>query len=264
MNGYPPPSPFDAERLLNETFLDDVEIHPRLESTNDRALSLVEHGLPAAHLIIAESQLSGRGRGENRWWAESGALTFSLVVTVDRRRWPTERWPRIALTAGLAVCEALAEVVPVTDLGLKWPNDVFLASRKVCGILVEVPRGSVDRLVIGIGLNVNNSLQGAPAELQQRATSLIDYSGREHDLNDLLIGIINHTEALLFAEDQTDESLWNRWQSFCLLQGKTVALTSGSEEIIGSCQGLDPDGALILHTAAGPRHIYSGVVTRFD
>src|SRR5688572_15119912 len=102
----------DVKRILAETSARHVESHEELGSTNDRARELAaDESLETPLLVIAERQTAGRGRGANRWWAGTGSLTFSLVLSAERWKLPAARWPTIALTAGLAVCEAVDELL---------------------------------------------------------------------------------------------------------------------------------------------------------
>src|SRR5438034_451345 len=110
--------------------------------------------------------MAGRGRGTNRWWSADGALTFSLVLEAPQERLPMSRWPQVALVAGVAVCEALERMAPRAEMRVKWPNDVYLAGRKICGILSESVPARRDRIVVGIGVNVNNRVQGSGFRVQ--------------------------------------------------------------------------------------------------
>jgi BirA family biotin operon repressor/biotin-[acetyl-CoA-carboxylase] ligase len=259
MNEHPVIDPFRVER---ETFVAEAEVHAELASTNDRALRLANTAAQLPRLIVALRQTAGRGRGANRWWAGDGALTFSLLL--DAARLPLERWPQISLTAGGAVCAALTAFLPTADVRLKWPNDVYVDGRKACGILVEVPPApATGRIVIGIGLNVNNSLDEAPPDVRARATSLIDVTGTTHDMTDVLIAILQRLDADLAALGVSDTGLPARWRRLCLLSGRSVALHDGTRSIAGTCLGIDDDGALLLQTEAGPRRFFGGVVEAF-
>ncbi len=223
-------------------------------------------------LILAGAQSAGRGRGLNRWWSDAGALTFSLVfdphADQQSRGAPvlgSERWPRIALAAGVALCDVLLELSPHVPCGLKWPNDVLLAGKKVSGILVEVPPApppSPRRLVLGMGINVNNSLSSAPREVQATGTSLSDAAGAVFDVTDVLIAWLNRFADHLRALAVADPGLAERWQSLCALSGKSIELQSGNRTIRGTCRGIDTDGALLVDTAAGPERLYAGVLVR--
>src|SRR5262245_30735712 len=129
---------FDLGRIESCGLVARIDYHESIGSTSDRAIELGvldESELPL--LVLAESQTAGRGRGVNRWWSAEGALTFSLVLQAPCERLPPDRWPQVALVAGVAVCEALEGLVPQAEVRVKWPNDVYLGSGKVCGILCE-------------------------------------------------------------------------------------------------------------------------------
>lgn len=272
----------NLDRLRRHPFLTRVDWHAVLPSTNDRALELAAlESLETPLLILSDEQTAGRGRAANRWWSQRGALTFSLVLepgadrgvldspsSAETMRLPllrTDHWPRVALTAGLALCESLAQLVPHLDFGLKWPNDVLLAGKKLAGILVEIPpvRPPVPRrLVLGMGVNVNNSLADAPAEIQATGTSLCDAGGLEFDSTELLLGWLTQFASNLqaLAADQTD--LATRWQARCVLTGKQIALQTGERELTGLCRGIEADGALLLDTPAGRERLYAGTLVR--
>ena len=143
--------------------LAEVLIHKEeTESTNDDLKALVAEGdVPEGTVVMAERQTSGRGRKGAEWFcAEGDGLAFSVLV---EPRWPKDRWGWVSLAAGLAVAEALEGFGFAPEI--KWPNDVWLAGRKCCGILVEAPG---EQVVVGVGLNVNGS--EFPGEFE--ATSL--------------------------------------------------------------------------------------------
>jgi BirA family biotin operon repressor/biotin-[acetyl-CoA-carboxylase] ligase len=253
-------SPDDGRRLLATTSLQTVEVHGEVASTNDRAVELAARAdLATPALVLAEQQTAGRGRGRNRWWTGPGALTFSLVLDLRHLALPPAQWPKLSLTVGLAVCEALRELLDPRRPALKWPNDVLVDGRKLCGILVEIPSSQTGRVVVGVGLNVNNSVADAPADVQRRATSLFDETGRPHDRFEVL------TRLLARLDDElgllvSDSDLPARWQPWCWLSGRTVCVENEGLPVHGFCRGIDADGALLLQTSTGLERVYSGVV----
>jgi BirA family biotin operon repressor/biotin-[acetyl-CoA-carboxylase] ligase len=267
------PAPVDLDRIPRASFVKHVEWHDRISSTNDRGMTLAaDPGLATPVLIAAGEQSAGRGRGMNRWWSDAGALTFSLVFDphADQKNrgspaLPADRWPRIALTAGVALCDVLQDLLPHVSTGLKWPNDVLLGGKKVSGILVEVPPAAPPaprRLVIGMGINVNNSIAAAPAELRSTGTSLCDAAGALFDLTELLIAWLNRFAGHLHALAVAEPALPERWQALCALSGKTVELQSGNRSIRGVCRGIDSDGALLVDTGTGRERLYAGLLVR--
>ncbi len=214
-------------------------------------------------LIVAGRQTAGRGRGANRWWSADGALTFSVLLEPEPLGLVTEQWPRTSLCAALAVRDTLADYAPTIECGVKWPNDVFLARRKVSGVLVEAPPrkgAALNRLVIGIGVNVNNSLAGAPDEVQSLATSFVDQVSEIHDVGEVLEAIIARLAENLALLAQNDDELPTRWQRHSLLDGRTVTIDLGTRLVTGYCLGINREGALDLATSLGVEPMVSGVV----
>jgi BirA family biotin operon repressor/biotin-[acetyl-CoA-carboxylase] ligase len=258
-----PANMFDTQEIQQQTFVRQVVHHRQLPSTNDLALQLARAPsteLPA--LVICDQQTAGRGRGRNRWWSADGGLTFSVIV--DARSVSLEHLSRVSLAAGLAVLRGAAPFVPVGGLGLKWPNDVYLGTRKLAGILVEAPAHPPQRLVIGIGINVNNDFQGAPREVCERATSLALDTGRVVSRQEVLLSVLEELAGQLDRLWQGDPSLATDWQQVCILQGRWVEVDAYSHRASGWCQGIDPQGALVLRSDVGMRRFLGGVVCHFQ
>jgi BirA family biotin operon repressor/biotin-[acetyl-CoA-carboxylase] ligase len=259
---------FDLAHLRREATLHSAECHAELGSTNDLAVQRIRQGdIGVPHLILAQRQTAGRGRGTNRWWSASGALTFSLIIDPGRWSLPPARWPALALSAGLAVCDALRPLVPPGTLGLKWPNDVYLAGRKLCGILVELPSQQPPRAVVGVGINVNNSLRDAPPEIRQRATSLYDELGRPTDRCHVLLAWLRAFAARCSWLPTADD-LAEQWRAYCLLSGCNVEIQlappPSATVLRGRCLGIAPDGALLLHDGQQLHRVHSGTVVHFS
>lgn len=254
---------FSLAQIAAESGIAALEFQPEVASTNDWALSLAgdeQRRWPL--LVLTQRQTGGRGRGVNQWWSSEGALTFSLIVDAAALRLPSQRWPQIALASGLAVCEALHAIYPPGVFGLKWPNDVYLSGRKLCGILVEAPahRG---RVVVGIGINVNNSFDAAPPEFQQTATSLYDAASAQFDLSEVLIAVVRQTLVRL-AGLGSGQMLAADFSRYCLLTGCGVQVETGRKRMAGRCQGIDDEGKLLIQTPAGLERIVSGTVVSWE
>lgn len=254
----------DPDRILRETFVRDLEVHEDLTSTNDHALRSAPYLKSTPHLVIARRQQRGRGRGTNEWWSSEGALTFSLIVDVDSNRVPASRWPQFSLATGAGVCAAIEGLLPAAEARLKWPNDVYLNGRKVCGVLVEVPSSVPGRLVIGVGLNVNNPLAEGPAEIQERATALIDVQRSEFEMTDVLSVVLRGIADEYAGIERSDSARGRGWRKRSLLTGRIVTLDDGARTVTGTCLGIEDDGALLLETPAGPQPFYGGVITDFS
>jgi BirA family biotin operon repressor/biotin-[acetyl-CoA-carboxylase] ligase len=255
---------FDLARIAKSGLVRQIDHHQSLGSTSDRALELaVADNPPLPLLVLTERQTDGRGRGASRWQTSTGALTFSLVVDTGDERLPADHRSRVAIVAGLAVCEALAQLAPRAEWHVKWPNDVFANGSKLCGILCESAPGYPQRLVVGIGVNVNNRQRDQ--DLPFAAMALIDLDGLTRDLTDVLIAVLDQFDVAWnklagggFAE------LAAEYRLRCLLTGRTVRVTSGQERILGVCRGIDGRGALVLATETGSRTIVAGSIEAWE
>jgi BirA family transcriptional regulator, biotin operon repressor / biotin---[acetyl-CoA-carboxylase] ligase len=254
------------DHIVAESFVERVEYHEELDSTNSRALQMArdEASLPGVTLILTKHQTAGRGRGENRWWSGPGALTFSLLLSGEHLPLSSGDWPKTSLVAGLAIGEAIEEFVPGERARLKWPNDVYLCGRKVCGILVEATSGDHGMVAIGIGVNVNNSFDKAPDRLDQKAIALRDVAQHEVARVELLVAILWRFESRLRDLGSGDDQWQQHWRQRCLLTGRTVELDAQGGRLVGTCHGIDEGGALVIETNSGLERCLSGVVVRFD
>lgn len=270
MNSEPNRSDLESalDRLATESFVRRVEFRRSIASTNDLAMELAAQAeAETPLLVLAEEQTAGRGRGANRWWSSPGALTFSLILEPAVSHLQPAQWPRVALTTGLSVCEVLRDLVPQAACRLKWPNDVLIDSKKICGILVEVPpcRPPLpQRIVIGVGLNVNNSLTQAPPDVAARATALCDVASANWDRGAVLIDVLRRLEGNLRALGANDPALVERWQQLCALRGRNVEIEFGTRRIRGLCRGIGADGTLQLDTERGREHVAGGVLVSID
>ncbi|MFV0446448.1 MAG: biotin--[acetyl-CoA-carboxylase] ligase [Planctomycetaceae bacterium] len=255
----------DLQQLVGRTFVQQIRALVETESTNSVALAwssqLHPRELPA--LVATEQQTAGRGRGANRWWSAPGALTFSLLIEPAALGLTPDRWPALSLSVGLAIALTVESQLRTADVRLKWPNDVYLNGRKVAGILIESPAAASNRLVIGIGLNVNNSLTHAPDDVRHRAVAMTDVAGSILDRTDLLRRLLVEIEQLLTELAVDSPGLATEWRRHCLLTGRSVVIADSTRTIAGTCLGLDDDGALRVQTGHSVERLFSGVVMDF-
>jgi len=248
----------DGERLRAECspLGWEVRLLAEVDSTNAEAMRLLEAGKTAPCLLLAESQLAGRGRRGRNWVSPFGEnLYYSLALRLDGAQHPLEA---LSLTAGLALLKTLQDM-GLSAAGLKWPNDVLVYGRKVAGILLELSGDPAQlcHLVIGIGINVNRR-EAIPA-IDQPWTSLALELAKQCDRTDLAIRLSRHLQQYLrlhFAKGFA--ALREEWESLHLWQGKQAVLLSGSQSIAGTVLGVDAQGALRMQTAAGERRFSGG------
>jgi BirA family transcriptional regulator, biotin operon repressor / biotin---[acetyl-CoA-carboxylase] ligase len=252
----------DIQTLLARTFLARAEYYPVLDSTQTRARALADEvaagKVLSPALVVADRQTEGRGRASNRWWTGEGSLAFSLLVDPEQFGFPRRAVPRLSLAAGVAIIDALAPRLTDRPPGLHWPNDVYVGSGKLAGILVEVLPGGWH--IVGVGLNSNNTEAEAPEELRATVATLRDLTGHEHDHTELLSAILENLEAAFTQLGQPMESIGERFDLLCRQRGETLTVYQGQQTITGRCAGIAPDGALLLDTAEGRREILSGTL----
>ncbi len=246
---------------MTSTFVRQLEWHDEIGSTNDQALLLADQSwVETPCLIGATRQVSGRGRGANRWWSGEGALTFSVLFDMPQLGIAQIEWPQFSLVTGLSVAETLEVFLPDSTVGLKWPNDVWLAGRKVCGILIEQPDRAPGRLVAGLGWNVNTQFLFAPDDLLAIATSMRDVSGKTFLAEDVLLCFLQRWETNLESLAAGSFDLLAGWNRFCVLRDHRVRVSTGEVDLTGDCHGIAPDGALLVDDGQKSHRCYAGTV----
>jgi BirA family transcriptional regulator, biotin operon repressor / biotin---[acetyl-CoA-carboxylase] ligase len=213
-------------------------------STNDLARGLAMAGAPPGTVVLAEEQTAGRGRQGRSWIAPRGrALTLSIVV-----RTGDEALAMLPLTVAVAVCDACERVARV-KCAVKWPNDVWVGERKVAGILIEArPR---DRwAVVGIGLNVDTTMEELPAGLRETAISLRIATGGEVGREAVLQALL---EVLADRLETRREAVLAAYRERDALQGRAIEWTAGSQRLAGEAQGVDAHGNLVVFASDGER-----------
>ena len=188
-----------------------VYLAPGANSNNGYCTTI----LTPSCLIVAESQTKGRGRGANRWWSSEGALTFSMILSTKSYEVTENRLPLVSLTVGLSICQIVRQMLPSAAVGLKWPNDVYVDERKLCGILIEAP--FQDHLVVGVGLNVNNTFHQAPMDVRHLGIALVDISNMEYDRRDILKRLITQIETQLKRLSHDCVRLTSEWKKYDIL-----------------------------------------------
>ena len=174
----------------------DVRFLQDTESTNRDVDAAAQAGAAEGLLIMADSQTEGRGRMTRTWFSPPETnLYFSLLLRPDV---DLATAPSLPLVVGLAVAEAIVACAPTLLPKIKWPNDILVNGKKICGILCELhtKQDKIDYIVVGIGINVNLPATQIPAELKDRATSILIENGKPLKREQLLAEILNRLEPL--------------------------------------------------------------------
>ena len=241
------------ERILRKALSDiplgGLRTFDRTGSTNDIALAWATHGAPDLALVYAEEQTSGRGRGDHRWFTPPGtALAFSLVL----RPLPGEAQsvPLFSGLGAMAVCYALG--MRGLHPEIKWPNDVLLNRRKVCGVLAEAAWMGEEAVsfILGIGVNVKPEAVPTSDQLNFPATCIEAEMGKGVDRWSLLKDIL---EALLYWRGLLTKDIFPKtWEKNLAFRGERVEIwTEGVPARTGQVEGLERDGSLRLRSHDG-------------
>jgi BirA family biotin operon repressor/biotin-[acetyl-CoA-carboxylase] ligase len=247
--------------MLRGTIFDQHLHHfYKIGSTNTAAMSAAAEGAPEGSVFLAEEQTAGRGRGANAWQSQRSTGVYCSVIL--RPSLPPSDVLVLSLAAGLAVRSAIQQVDSRVAADLKWPNDLLINSKKVCGILTEMNAEAtrVRYIVVGIGINVNQT--GFPRELQ--ATSLRLVTASEWSRVELVAALLKslHLEYRNLTEDPDGrESILRRFaENSSWIYGKSVRIEENGSAFEGTTEGLDPRGFLQVQTAHGLQVVLSGTV----
>ena len=163
--------PYEVKKGLKTEFIGhDIHYFKEVDSTNDVAKYLAEEGAEEGTIVVAEIQNRGKGRRGKTWISPPGGVWMSIILRPDI---PPFNAPQLTLVTGVAVAETLKKECDL-DVGIKWPNDILIGNKKVCGILTEVNASieKVNYVVVGIGIDMNVDVPLFPPDLQKGATSL--------------------------------------------------------------------------------------------
>ena len=232
-----------------------------IPSTNSYLLDAdAEHGTVA----LADYQTSGRGRKHRKWLTpKSKSLLFSILLQEN-----LEELPHYIYTflSSVAVYEAIDKCSKSANPALKWPNDVLLNSKKVCGILTESKANSnrLKKVVVGIGLNINQGQEYFADNDLKFGTSLRIETGKNYDLKRILESVLSHFDqnlSLAFAKG--GEHILNKWRKYCPYINRTITLTTDHARVSGVFKDIADDGGLVLKIGEEEKKFYAGDVS-FD
>lgn len=238
---------------LKDQGISKIIYYETIESTNKIAKERAKKGAPDGTIIIAEEQTAGKGRLGREWYSPKGrGLWFSLVVRPNIL--PTEVH-YLTIISSLAILKAIRGLGLEADI--KWPNDIIIKGKKVCGILSELDSKNemVNFAIIGIGINVNQEY--FPQHLNKKATSLKIELGKEIDrillLKDIIVNINKYKQLLLKKET---DYLLSLWKERLTVIGEEVIVYDGKASIKGRVIDVASRGELVLKDNSGEVHTF--------
>lgn len=215
-----------------------------IESTN-LYLMEADDSTQDGTVVLAEKQLNGRGRKNRKWYSvKDQNLTFSILL---RRKFDQKKINMMNFCASMAIAHSMENLYQF-KINLKWPNDVLVGQEKIAGILIESSSkgNQIDKVVIGIGINVNQSIfQG---QYNIAPTSVRQELGHDVERERLLSEILNNFEILLEKAYEAPEQLMEDWKSRCRMLGERIVVSDEEMSKSGIFEDLDESGFLVLRT----------------
>ena len=238
----------------------DILCYDTIDSTNAQATRLAESGYGNGTLIIADEQTAGRGRRGRSWESPAGnSIYMSLLLKPDIN---PNNASMITLVAALAVARAITQITGIRA-GIKWPNDIVMNGKKVCGILTEMSAqfDYVNHIIVGIGINANTELFAD--EIQHMATSLFAESGKRINRAELIEAVWEHFEEVyeIFLETQDLQKLVKEYNANLLNMHQNVKVLDPKEPFEGRAMGITPRGELMVDTWESRKLVSSGEVS---
>lgn len=234
----------ELEENLKTDYLGKTLIYTdSVDSTNNEVKRLAHKGYPTGTTVLAEKQTSGKGRLGRVWSSPVGTgLWFSFLL---RPETDFSKISGITLAAGLGVCRAVRDFTGL-DAKIKWPNDIIIGNKKICGILTETATeaNKIEYAVVGIGINVNDKI--FPDEIKEKATSLM-IENRYSPINrtELFREVLFHTENCI--DNYLENSLIpNDYKQLCATLGRNIEVKRGKNIIRGIAEDISENGDLIV------------------
>lgn len=246
-----------ASRLENVVCLDTTG------STNDELRKMAFEGAPSGTVVVANEQLSGRGRrGRTFTSPKNTGIYFSILFRPNCA--PPECTTITAWTA-VAVTEAIYQVTGVYP-SIKWVNDLFMNHKKICGILTEMSveneSGHVQHIIIGIGINANHQISDFPEELQDLASSIYAETGQKVNRAKLTAALICELDKMFENWPAASEAYLDAYRKYNLTTKEDMAIVSGDERIPITVLGINEDFSLkVQHKDGSVENLFSGEVS---
>lgn len=243
-----------SERLKQNQIVTNIHYFQEVDSTNTIACRLALGGAGEGEVVVADAQTKGKGRLDRVWQSPPGTNLYTSMIL--RPKIDPAMAPQITLMAGVAAADLFSVFCP-GDVSIKWPNDVLLRGKKACGILTEMKAvaGSLDFIILGIGLNINMNREDFEPSLHETATSLKIETGKTCDRLDLISKqfdfIAKWYKIFLSAGFSGLREAWLRYAD---ILGKCIKVVYKDEFQTGIVTGIDDDGTILMRDEKGAGH----------
>lgn len=238
-----------TNKLTTQFIGRNIKWYKAIDSTNAEAKRNTD--MPHGTLFIADMQTNGRGRLGREWTSNDGKDIFMSLLL--KPNVSMEKISKLTLVAGIAAAKAIG-----LGCGIKWPNDIVIGTKKVCGILTELSNGN--NAICGIGINVNTDVFGN--ELSDKATSMRIETGDFVNREEVIAGFLNEFEPLyeLFINEGFG-ALKKNYCDMCVTLGQEVNVIYPNRSFTGRATDINDDGELIVETCGKDTTVFSGEVS---
>lgn len=235
--------------LTNGSMWKNIELKETVDSTN----TFLKHksDLKCGDVIIAETQTEGRGRRGRTWFSPQGNLYMSVCVNADGS---FEKASLVGLTMAVAATETISSLG--IDCKIKWPNDIVINGRKVCGILSETAVTQKNNLFCIVGIGINTEISHFSEEVINPAVSLRDVHNEKIDINKFTADLL-----LTFEKYLNNANMIEKYRKYCVNIGRTVKIADGGNEYTAEAVDIGENGNLIIKTKSGYAAVNSGEVS---
>ena len=215
-----------------------------INSTNQYAWELIKNNIKIPAMIITKNQTDGKGQRENKWFSSiNKSLTFSIIINQNKKY---EKL--LSLKVAIAIIEGIKKNINIY-CNLKWPNDIMANNKKIGGILIEKKK---DKIVIGIGINVNENLKDINPIIKNKSTSIKIISNLSIKLEVLLANILNEFELCYYQLD--NKNIIKKWEKYCCHINENIKFHENYKTLKGKFLGIKDNGNAIININ-GEKHI---------
>lgn len=247
--------PYELRRHLRTRFIGQKALHHDVvPSTLNIAMELADNVDPASlHglVVLAEEQTGGKGRMNREWHSPRGGIWATIILKPEKI--PVDRLFMIIMAGSVAIARAIRRELGIGAL-IKWPNDIFIGSKKVAGLLQKnsLDEDDVNYVLLGFGLNVNVDVNDFPAAVRPIAVSLDEEAGETLDRNRIMARVLKEFELrFLQLEEGEYDTILQEWKSICLSMKRRVQIKTFRKTVRGEAVGIDRNGALLVRKDNG-------------
>lgn len=243
--------PFEVERGLNSKYIGhNIHFYQEVESTNNTAKKFVEDDAPEGTVVIAEHQTAGRSRKNEDWASPEGGIYMTMILRPEVTLLEASK---LTIVTGVAIAKTLHDEFNI-NVGIKWPNDLLIGNKKICGILTEAvtQKNKLEAVLVGVGIDVNVDDEDIPNKIKNIATSVKKETNIVFNRAAIMREFFRIFEELYEKFKEGDfKEIVSEWRRFSSTTGNRVKVYKGGKALIADAVGITNNGALIIEKDDG-------------